>query len=895
MKKNITYLIVMVIVILIAQSTFADYRSATVDGFCYLEDATDHSGTKVLFLAVSASANTDSTYTNEDGSFLIGLSEGIYTVHYSHEGWQPYTIPVEISLFEDTTLDDVTLSVPAGPVEDVSGPQSGIWTSDYIYQVIGDISVNNGDTLIIEPGVTVKFMDYYLFTIYGKLLAAGTETDTIHFTSGQPSWNWNPGDWNRIRFEDSSDSNSVISYSKIEYASYGIFCYFSSPNISNNTISNNNDDGISCQNYSSPTISNNTISYNNYFGISCYNSSSPTISNNTISYNNYYGFDCSSSSSPTISNNTISNNNYYGIYCSCSSTSPNISNNTISNNYDGIRCYDSSSPTISNNTISNNNNCGIIACTSSSVSIINNILYDNHFGIYAESSPSALEYNLFYLNNYDGYGDYIPSAFGEIVIVNANGDPCDTYFNLFMDPLFVDPANLDFHLTESSPCIDAGNPDPIYYDPDGTVADIGAFYFDQGYATFDISGNIGYYSDDSPIPNADVDITGDDTFSATTNTTGDYLFNSIPGGNYISTPSKSDDLGGLSGTDASRIARFAAGLFTLDCLEMIAGDVSMNGYISGTDASRVARYAAGLLAYLNTSGINWVFTPEPIPDCDTWPPIVYENTREYNPLASDLTDEDFIGIRLGDVTGNWSPDVREPLKYESFEITEIETGINSTLRIPVIIDKISAIEGIDICIAFNPEVLQLTELTLKEGILDNKDYTIETNLNEAGKGKMVIYALKDLITEKGTVAFIEFDIIGAVGSKSEIYFTKYDVNETEASGGFQVVSSKGNEIITKRLEANVVETIPEKFVLYQNYPNPFNSKTVIRYDLPKDVHVNIQIYNVRGQLVKELVNGVEEAGRKETEWNAEDMSPGIYFYRLSTEDKTFIKKMVLMR
>ncbi|MBC8527605.1 MAG: T9SS type A sorting domain-containing protein, partial [Candidatus Cloacimonetes bacterium] len=409
---------------------------------------------------------------------------------------------------------------------------------------------------------------------------------------------------------------------------------------------------------------------------------------------------------------------------------------------------------------------------------------------------------------------------------------------------------------------------------------------------YDISGNICYFRHDDPVPNVEVSLTGNNNYYTSSDVSGLYLFAEIPEGNYTSTPYKADDLGGLSGMDASRIARYAAGLYSLDCIELIAGDVSMNGYISGMDASRVARYIAGLILQLNTSDINWVFTPEPIPECDDWPPIVYENTREYSPLESDLTDEDFIGIRLGDVSGNWSPDARMPLAQKSLESTKIEANINSTLKIPIIIDEVTAIEGIDICIIFNPEVLKLVELTLNKGILDNKDYAVETNLKD---GKMVIYALKDLIAEKGIVAFIQFDVIGVEGSKSEIYFTKFDANETEVSGGFNIVDSKGNEIITKRLEANVVETLPEKFALYPNYPNPFTSKTVIRYDLPEDAQVIIQIYNVRGQLVKELVNGVEIAGRKQIEWNTKGLSSGIYFYRLSTKDKTFIKKMILMR
>jgi len=118
---------------------------------------------------------------------------------------------------------------------------------------------------------------------------------------------------------------------------------------------------------------------------------------------------------------------------------------------------------------------------------LNNILYDNSIGIDANSSPSALEYNLFWLNNTIFSGGGIPPYFGIIFTVNANGDSCDTYFNLFMDPLFVDPLNGDYHLSwvnypipdeTMSPCIDAGDPSsPL--DPDGTIADMGAFYFNQ--------------------------------------------------------------------------------------------------------------------------------------------------------------------------------------------------------------------------------------------------------------------------------------------------------------------------------------------------------------------------------------------------------------------------------
>ena len=397
----------------------------------------------------------------------------------------------------------------------VEGDVSGTWiTANSPYNVIGDLEVPNGQTLTIEPGVSVEFMDYYSFTIYGKLVAIGTENDSILFTSGQMTPN--PDDWEYIKFEDSSDDNSIISYAKIEYANYGIWCDSSSPSISNNTISNNYYYGILCKYSSSPSISNNTISNNNYYGISCSYYSSPSISNNTISNNNYSGIYCYYSSSPSISNNTISNNSSRGIYCYssspsisnntisnnssrgiyCSHSSPSISNNTISNNNYGIYCYYSSS-SISNNTISNNNDDGILCEYYSSPSILNNILYDNSTGIYAESSPASLEYNLFYLNNTAGSGN-LPSYFGNIITVNANGDSCDTYCNLFMNPLFVD--SLDFHLTASSPCIDAGDPtSPL--DPDSTFADMGAFYFDQLNEIYDNEIQlVGFHLSNFPNP-----------------------------------------------------------------------------------------------------------------------------------------------------------------------------------------------------------------------------------------------------------------------------------------------------------------------------------------------------------------------------------------------------------
>lgn len=101
-------------------------------------------------------------------------------------------------------------------------------------------------------------------------------------------------------------------------------------------------------------------------------------------------------------------------------------------------------------------------------------------GVYfAYSSNSSFTYCDFYNNSSGNFIGSGPSGLGTLVSTNAKGDSCDIYSNIFEDPLFVDLTNGDFHLQAGSSCIDAGDPNsPL--DPDGTCADIGAFYFDQG-------------------------------------------------------------------------------------------------------------------------------------------------------------------------------------------------------------------------------------------------------------------------------------------------------------------------------------------------------------------------------------------------------------------------------
>jgi hypothetical protein len=94
-------------------------------------------------------------------------------------------------------------------------------------------------------------------------------------------------------------------------------------------------------------------------------------------------------------------------------------------------------------------------------------------------SSASVTYNDFYdCGSGSPFLGNPPLGLGELVQTNYNGDSCDIFYNIYIDPLFEDFPGGDYHLTDSSPCIDAGDP-AFVYDPDSTITDIGTYWFNQ--------------------------------------------------------------------------------------------------------------------------------------------------------------------------------------------------------------------------------------------------------------------------------------------------------------------------------------------------------------------------------------------------------------------------------
>ncbi|OJI06771.1 hypothetical protein BK004_02265 [bacterium CG10_46_32] len=174
--------------------------------------------------------------------------------------------------------------------------------------------------------------------------------------------------------------------------------------------------------------------------------------------------------------------------------------------------------------------------------------------------------------------------------------------------------------------------------------------------THAISGTIRYYDGVKTVPGAMVILEDGDGIEIATTTTdigGSYQFADVAsGGDYVVRASKSDNTSGLSGADQGKIGRHIVGLELFDSIyKTISGDVNNSGGLSGADQGKIGRFIVGLDSNL-PSGAWKFYSSEATLNITNY--LITGLTRIYTNLIADTLNQDFVGIKMGDVNNSWT-------------------------------------------------------------------------------------------------------------------------------------------------------------------------------------------------------------------------------------------------
>ena len=814
-------------------------------------------------------------------------------------------IIIIFSLSLITTFSLADTHIPAGNV-------NGVWTfpnSPYI--IDGEISIQQGDELTIEPGIQVIFSGHYKFNVYGRILAEGTANDTIVFTAQDTTVGWHS-----LRFWNTNangqDSSKVV-YCKLELGKatgegnekYGgaIYCHHSSDIlIKNCLITKNTADagggGIFCRNSSSPSLTDVTITGNSAYweggGIGC-DESSPSIKNSTINSNTssshgggiYCHYSSTSIENVTINGNTA-NGSGGGIFSRESNLS--LENVTVTGNnatWGGGICFDA----YSNPTFNAENRCNIFLNFAGS-----------GYDLYAENFyPINVIVDTFTVFQPDNYFAYPIDNF-TFDILNAKVEPVN-------QDLYVSPTGFDDNsgLTPEEPLqsiswaltkiiADSTNPHTIYL-TNGTYSP------SQTGEIFPL--NCRSY----------VSLQGEDENSTILDGEGLACILHCQNDNHFSIKNMTVQNGS---------SRYGGGIYCEDNSSPCLTNVTIYGNTAGYGGGGIycVWYSSPSLTDVtisensanNGGGIHCYRYSNP----NLTNVTIIGNTAVngggiycYSHSSPYLTNVTISGNSADDGGGIYCFSHSSP-SLENVTISE-NTASDCGGAVACWWESSPSLLN---CILWNdvPQEIYLgyqSSITVSYSDIQGGETGIVTNNNGT------VYWLEGNIdedplfvgTELHPYSLLEDSPCIDAGNPDPIYYDPEDpsnpgyalypamgtiINDMGAYGGPNTI---GWPVVSG--DDNIVVQTPE-VLLHQNYPNPFNPETTISYSLKENAKVSLKVYNIKGQKVITIVNEVLPTGEHCSIWNGRDsdgkqVGSGIYFYKLIAGDFQKVRKMILLK
>lgn len=306
-----------------------------------------------------------------------------------------------------------------------------------------------------------------------------------------------------------------------------------------------------------------------------------------------------------------------------------------------------------------------------------------------------------------------------------------------------------------------------------------------------ISGRVTYGNASGPlksISNATVASTAGSPFvSTTTNlpgvTAGQYTLTGFGSSvNYTIGVTKTTGQNGISSNDAARIAQHVAGISPITANnQKIAADTSANGTISSNDAALIATFAVGLGGSIGSTNQWRFFLPGP-----TFPIGSSPTTRSFTAPIGTQTCQDYTGILIGEVSGNWNNTGARPINTSKrnnvVALPNLGVPVGEQIIVPISVQDASDKEVIsyEFDLRYDPTVIrpEIDELEATKTV--SRGLSIVVNAHEPGLLRVVAYGAVP-IDRDGVLLNLRFTAIGSAGAVSPLSFERIMFNEGEPS------------------------------------------------------------------------------------------------------------------
>ncbi len=382
------------------------------------------------------------------------------------------------------------------------------------------------------------------------------------------------------------------------------------------------------------------------------------------------------------------------------------------------------------------------------------------------------------------------------------------------------------------------------------------------------------------VQNVDVQLSGSGQMLYLTDEAGYYAFEGVePYGDYTVFPSLNSGFhNGISTLDIILIQKHILGQELLESpYQFIAADVNNSKSISTIDIIQLRKLILNIdIAFEHNSSWRFIAADYTFPNLTNPWQATFPEFISLNNLQDSLTNVDFIGVKIGDVSGNADPQGTRSLEnrngnevvYLSYLETTLQAGRQYTIPIQA---KLAKLQGMQFTLGVDPKMAELVDI--QDAALQKNNLAWNSS-NQLIAASWIKSDAPFEISAQDTTCFW-LKIKAKVNTPLSKILTLNDrITSSEAYQDDQAVA-------LSLIEISNTSQFPSGLEVKQNYPNPFNDLTNLTFQNPEAGLLKVQIIDANGRIIKSLEK-FYTAGQHHLQFNKNDFNgPGIYFFKVS--------------